>query len=205
MEDVTKGLIEHGVAVAPKPGESHCGDRYLVKPHPAGVLLAVVDGLGHGEEAESAADRALKVLAGNPAESVVSLTRRCHDELRGTRGVALTLASYDAKEGTVSWLGVGNVEAVLIRGSADVFPRLEHVLLRSGVVGHHLPALYASVLQVNSGDTLILATDGIRNGFTQAVRNGDAPQLIADRILATFGTASDDALVLVGRYVDGRS
>ena len=200
MEGVTRALFDHGVAISPRPGEVECGDRHLIHAHDNGVLVAVMDGLGHGAEAAEIAARAAEVLERHACDSVVSMVRTCHEELRGSRGVALAIASYDNRDATVTWLGVGNVDAVLVRGNADSYPRAEHVLLRAGVIGHRLPPLYAAVLPVDGGDTLVMATDGVRNGFTQAVRNGDAPQEIADRIMAGYATRSDDALVLVGRF-----
>ena len=62
----------------------------------------------------------------------------------------------------MTWLGVGNVEGVLIRADTRATPAAESVLLRGGVVGYQLPALQASVVPVSRGDLLILATDGIR-------------------------------------------
>lgn len=200
MEGVTEAVFEHGVAVAPRAGEVECGDRHLIHPHENGVLIAVMDGLGHGAEAAITAEQAKNVLAEHASESVVSMVRTCHEQLRGSRGVVLTVAAYDRRDGTVTWLGVGNVDAALVRASPDAYPRTEHVLLRAGVIGQRLPPLYAAVLPVARGDTLVIATDGIRSGFPQAVRNGDAPQEIADRILAGYGSNSDDALVFVGRF-----
>src|SRR5216684_973838 len=48
-------LIEWGVATLALPGEAQSGDRHLVKPVGSSVLVAVVDGLGHGAEAATAA------------------------------------------------------------------------------------------------------------------------------------------------------
>lgn len=200
MEGVTEAVFEHGIAVAPRAGEIECGDRHLIHPHENGVLIAVMDGLGHGAEAASTAEQAKNVLAEHAADSVVAMVRTCHEQLRGSRGVVLTVAAYDRRDGTMTWLGVGNVDAALVRASPDAYPRIEHVLLRAGVIGQRLPPLYAAVLPVARGDTLVIATDGIRNGFPQAVKKGDAPQEIADRILAGYGTDSDDALVFVGRF-----
>jgi serine/threonine protein phosphatase PrpC len=200
MESLTQATFDHGVAIAPRPGEVECGDRHLVQPHEHGVLIAVMDGLGHGAEAAETAAAAAEALSRHADESVVTMVRACHEALRGSRGVALAVAAYDRRDGTVTWLGVGNVDAVLIRASPEVYPRAEHVLLRAGVIGHRLPPLYAAVLTVGDGDTLVMATDGVRGGFAQAVRNGDDPQETADRILAGFSTRSDDALVLVGRF-----
>jgi hypothetical protein len=52
------------------------------------------------------------------------------------------------------------------------------------------------------GDTLIFATDGVRSDFaSEHLAHDDPPQQLADRILARWGTKTDDALVLVARYV----
>ena len=52
------------------------------------------------------------------------------------------------------------------------------------------------------GDTLILATDGIRSDFLGALLpQGDPPQALADHILARWSKQTDDALVLVVRYL----
>ena len=80
-------------------------------------------------------------------------------------------------------------------------PRRESLLLRGGVVGVHLPALFASIIPVVRGDTLILATDGVRNDFAEHLVPGGPAQQLADRIVANWGTRTDDTLVLVARYL----
>ena len=47
--------IEWAVATQPLPGPSVSGDLHLVEPFAHGALVAVVDGLGHGDEATAAA------------------------------------------------------------------------------------------------------------------------------------------------------
>jgi len=75
-------------------------------------------------------------------------------------------------------------------------------LLRGGVVGVHLPALTAEIVPVTPGDTLILATDGVRSDFSnERLPQQDPPPKLADYILARWGTQNDDALVLVVRYL----
>ena len=51
-------LIAWGVASRPSPGEVASGDLHLIQPTMDGVLLAVVDGLGHGDAARAAAKSA---------------------------------------------------------------------------------------------------------------------------------------------------
>jgi len=98
-------------------------------------------------------------------------------------------------------MGVGNVEGVVVRAAASANPRKESLLLRGGVVGHQLPSLYASIIPIARGDTLILVTDGVHSNFADSVNVTDRPQLIADRIIAEYSRGSDDALVLVARYL----
>jgi serine/threonine protein phosphatase PrpC len=54
---------------------------------------------------------------------------------------------------------------------------------------------------LEDGDVMVLATDGIGSGFAQAIAPGGTAQEIADRILAAHGKDSDDALVVVVRYL----
>lgn len=194
-------IIDYGVAMLPLPGESESGDRHVVKPSSNGVLVAVVDGLGHGSAAAEAARLAVATLEAHADESVISLVRRCQQELKGTRGVVMSLASFNRLDNTLTWLGVGNVGGVLLRADPQASPAREEVLLRAGVVGYHLPQLYATVIPIAPGDLLLFATDGIRRDFYEAVNLRDSPQRIADHICARYSTHMDDALVLVARYL----
>jgi serine/threonine protein phosphatase PrpC len=195
-------LLEWGVAGLALPGQDVSGDLHLVQPFPNGALVAVADGLGHGSEAAAAARIAVDTLQARAHESVLLLLQRCHEALRGTRGVALTLASVNALYGTITWLGVGNVEGVLLHTDRKEGPLRDYVLLHAGVVGlQQLPPLRGFVVPLGRGDTLILATDGIHSGFAEGLTVEEPPQKIADRILARNARGTDDALVLVARYL----
>ena len=194
-------VIEWGVASLTMPGETQSGDRHLVQPYTNGVLVAVVDGLGHGGQAAAAADLAVTILSKHAHESLIALCKRCHDGLRETRGVVMSLASFNDLEGILTWMGIGNVEGLVLRAEGSPRSRDEYLFLRSGVVGGQLPSLSASFMPVMQGDTLIFVTDGIRRGFAERLSASDPPQLMADRILAEYSKGSDDALVLVARYL----
>jgi serine/threonine protein phosphatase PrpC len=197
-------LIDWGMAAQPLPGQAVSGDMHLVQPFEQGVLLAVVDGVGHGDEATAAAQAAVAILEKHAHEPVISLVERCHEALTRTRGVVMTLASLHLWEKTITWLGVGNVEGRLLRADPNASHPSESVLLRSGLVGYQLPALHAGVLPVAPGDLLLLATDGIHADFADEVNLGDKPQHIADRILNKHFKGNDDALALVARYLGVR-
>jgi phosphoserine phosphatase RsbX len=197
METVRSPVAEYGVAKFALPGEGESGDQHLVCCNESGILIAAIDGIGHGAEAANAAKAAITVLRNGIGEPIISLVMTCHEKLRATRGVVLSIASVDVRHGLMTWLGVGNVHGALVR--ADKKLTQETLLLRGGVVGDHLPQLQAAVLPVGQGDLLVFATDGIRTDFTGTLSALENPQRAADRILKVFGNGSDDALVLALR------
>jgi negative regulator of sigma-B (phosphoserine phosphatase) len=200
MVDHDTAVIEWGWAGAALADGPESGDRHVVAPFPDGVLIAVIDGLGHGTEAAFAASAAARLLETAAAEPVVALVQRCHEELRGTRGAVMSLASIDTRTSTMTWIGVGNVEGLLMRANPDATRSREGITNRGGVVGYQLPPLRSGTLTVSPGDTLILATDGIRSAYADGLRPGRAPRQMAESILRDYWRESDDALVLVARY-----
>jgi serine phosphatase RsbU (regulator of sigma subunit) len=200
MPSLLYPALDYGVAARPLPGQKECGDQHAVIPLPFGSLVAVADGLGHGHEAAVAAKVTMITLAGQAHLSLPRLVERCHEALKGTRGVVVSIASLEWRDGTLTWLSIGNVEGLLLRPSAEGGLEREHILARNGVVGHRLPPLRTARLKLRHGDVLLFATDGIREGFHSDVRIEADPQETADRILARYAKPTDDALVLVGRW-----
>jgi hypothetical protein len=198
-------MVEYGVAKAALRGQGESGDQHLISSNQIGVLIAAIDGIGHGDEAANAAKIAASVLKAGAGEPIISLVEACHEKLRSTRGVVLSLASIDTSHGLMTWLGVGNVHGVLTRGDTQKGKALETLLLRGGVVGSQLPPLQATVLQVGRGDTVYFVTDGIRRDFAQSLTALENPQRAADRILGQFRNGNDDALVLVARLTGIRA
>lgn len=205
MEIINLPLVEYGVAKSILPGQGESGDRHLVCCAGDGILIAAIDGIGHGEEAANAAEAAISILKASPDEPVISLLERCHEGLRSTRGVVLSLASIDPKHGMMTWVGVGNVQGVLMRAGAKKGRVEEVLLLRGGVVGSQLPALQAAVLPIAKGDTLVFVTDGIRSEFVEGLSTLESPQRAADKILKQHSRGNDDALVLVLRLTGVRA
>jgi negative regulator of sigma-B (phosphoserine phosphatase) len=192
-------MVEYGVAKFVLPGQGESGDHHLVYCNRSGILVAAIDGIGHGEEAANASKAAAALLRSSADEPIISLVEQCHEKLRATRGVVLSLACIDCEHGMMTWLGVGNVQGVLMRADAKKGNVRESLLLRAGVVGSRLPALQATVLPIVRGDTLFFATDGVRGDFSVTLSARENPQRAADRILEQYRSGNDDALVLVSR------
>jgi phosphoserine phosphatase RsbX len=196
-----QGVIDWACASRPLPGEVESGDLHIVAPFAGGALIGVIDGLGHGPEAAIASRRAHDTLESAPAEQPVLLAERCHESLRGTRGAALSVISLSSATGHYAWVGVGNVEAVRFRGSAGAPPGREALISAAGVVGYQIPRLRARQAELEPGDLFVLASDGISPRFVEHDLRGSQPEEIASDILTRYARASDDALVLVVRYL----
>lgn len=196
-------LINWSVASRPLDGQAVSGDIHVVELFEHGALLAAIDGVGHGEEAHAVAEIAAAILKKSAEGTIISIVKLCHESLARTRGAVMTLASVDTINDTVTWLGVGNVEARLFRAEADISHPCEHVLLRGGLVGLQLPALQASMMPLARGDLLVFATDGIQMGFEAGINLTETPKQIAEGILRRHFKGTDDALVLVARYDGG--
>lgn len=192
--------IEWSVASRALPGEAVSGDLHFVSSWDGGALMAVVDGLGHGDEATQAARAAVRTLGEHVRENVTALAQHCHRALRETRGVVMTLAALDTYSETLTVLGIGNVEATVFHPAPRGPARRESVLLRGGVVGYQMPPLQASVLPVVPGDVIVFATDGVREDFADLVEPYDPLPRLVERVLAGKFRGTDDGLVLACRY-----
>jgi len=180
--------------------EEESGDLHVVVTFPDGALVCLIDGLGHGHEAAEASRAAEEVLLEHPGEEVLALIERCHLALRKTRGAVMSLASFRPLESTMWWGGVGNVDCLLLRAPTST-SKGEALALRGGVVGYQLPVLRASSVAVSPGDILVMATDGVSSVFSSAISQEDSAQEIAESVIARFTKGTDDARVVVARYL----
>ncbi len=193
-------LVEYGLCARPMPGQTESGDLHVVASFMDGILIAAIDGLGHGSEAAAAAQAAHEEMSKCPRSPVGDLMQNCHAALRKTRGVVLSMASIDARRNELTWAGVGNVEGALYRANPAAIPPREALPQRGGVVGYRLPPMRVATLPVGLDDVLIFATDGIDGGYRCESPIGWSPQDFADHVVKHHGKETDDALVLVVRY-----
>ncbi len=207
---VSRLIVERGAsvrwAVAERPMDIESGDRSFVAITEIGMTIAVLDALGHGKGAADTARTALAALHRHAALSPESLVRACHADMLGTRGAAVSLAFFPFAEPTMQWLGVGNVSGFFYCSRLAGFSP-QSLLLSGGVIGYILPPLRNALVDVHSGDLIVLSTDGIDEVYADDPFLADAcpgcdPQEIADYLLRRYGRKNDDALVLVARCED---
>jgi serine phosphatase RsbU (regulator of sigma subunit) len=196
------GPIEWAAARRPLPGEEVCGDFPIaLDVSGTAALFGVVDGLGHGSAAETAALRAAEVVDRCRTEPPDVLLQLCHRGLADTRGAAMTFARIDLETDTLSWIGIGNVTADLAAKTPGGVRIRASALLAGGIVGYRIPhALATHQVSISPGDLLVIATDGILEDHLADIDFALPAMAIAEHILDAYSRESDDALVLAARH-----
>lgn len=196
------GPIEWARAGRPLPGEYTSGDQGIaIGIGDDAALFGLVDGLGHGPDAASAALSAVDAVKRASSERLEVLLQLCHRVLDGTRGVAMTLARIDFAASTLTWTGVGNVTAELVAKAPTGIHLRSTARLTGGIVGYRIPEIRpAQVLSIRPGDLLVMSTDGIAEDYLEHIDFATSAVVITERLLAKHAKETDDAMVLAARH-----
>jgi Stage II sporulation protein E (SpoIIE) len=164
---------------------------------PAGALLvAVVDGLGHGKEAGVAAQAAARIVREHPELQVDELVRRCDRELQPTRGAAVGVLRV-REDGRGEFCGIGNIEVQILAGQPP------GLFCLPGIVGHNLRTVRAMPFTMRAGDIYCLHSDGVSGrGNLHGCLPG-TPEAVARCIVERWGRLHDDATAVVLGYGAG--
>jgi len=194
----TNPHLQIGTASRALAGEMFNGDDYLVQHLEQHLtLLALIDGLGHGKPAHLAAEVAKERIFNRSGVPLETLLHQVHEALKPTRGAVLALTRLDTAAQKLAFIGVGNIEARLIRPE-----KTSNLLSTNGIVGHNLRKTRLIQESFAPGDLIFLFSDGVAVHLLPAEMNWQAaPQRIADEILHEFTKPNDDATVLIARYV----
>ena len=195
--------MNFGVVQRPKEGQRISGDAVLIHDGQTKelserqVLVAVIDGLGTGESAAEGSVKAVECIEHNLNAPLRTLFVKCHNALRGTRGIVMTIMRVDMAASQVSFMGVGNV------GVRSLSVANAHPVSRNGIVGFRLPTLKEFSYNYTPGDLFVLFSDGIsdhlflENRDISPVDFRGNPQGLADAIAARYGKKDDDITVAV--------
>ncbi len=204
------------------PGHPHCGDTFLVATVRPGerprcllrsdqvgdgevrlveveastsVLLAVVDGVGHGRPAHDAAALVIDAVLGDCWRDAVGLVQACHRRAAPSRGATAAFALLHAGR-QLTAIGVGDVRLEM-RGASGT----RSFATNAGTLGHNLPAQpFVERCRVEKDTALFLCSDGIAESFglesLPDVATGD-PRATLERIMTTHSRAADDAAAVL--------
>lgn len=190
---------EVGIYGRPYPGERVSGDDATFVRTPRGLVVAVIDGLGHGPDARAAAAAAVETILAHPDAAPGDAVVLCHAALANTRGAVMGIARLAPDEHTLEGAVVGNV-ALCVRS-----PRASQLFGGpSFVVGARGQALRPRPEHATLGsfDAVVLSSDGLRS---QANREPEPelfrerPIVIAQTLVERYARENDDVLVLVAR------
>ncbi len=193
-ETITRRI---GVWSRPHPREDRNGDAYFISHRAEQTLLAVVDGLGHGQGAHEASRVALSVLAEWRGEGLEEIFRTAHAALRPTRGAVMGACILDTARGSFQYAGVGNIEVRVFNAPEPARP-----ISNNGTLGARLDKVRVWSYPWAQGASIVLASDGVSASWDMNDYPGllqRSPQLLAGVLMRDYGRDTDDATVLVAR------
>jgi negative regulator of sigma-B (phosphoserine phosphatase) len=193
-------LSAHHIS-SPKPGEVVNGDAVVIRQDGDMRLIAVVDGLGHGERAREAAAAATDILNTIPLTSGVErIIRHVHEALRGTRGVAALVCVMGPSETSG---GPWHLEGCSV-GNVDMRFKVANVpmVLTPGVLGGRVERLKVWSASVCEGERFAVFSDGIAPRFHLRDLSSVSPSEACESIFSQHRRTHDDATILVADVVN---
>lgn len=189
------GLLDYGVISTSRYGAEHNGDAFVIHEFARQALIAVIDGLGHGEAASLPARKAAGYVRDHCREGLASIIEGCHRLLLGSRGAVMGLVRLELDGATLTCAGVGNIR-VAVAGQQPARPHAS-----PGIVGHTLPPVREERFPYRTGDTIFVYSDGISDRFAPAALQaaGKSVQEMAELAAREFGRDEDDVTIIVAR------
>jgi anti-sigma regulatory factor (Ser/Thr protein kinase)/serine/threonine protein phosphatase PrpC len=220
--------LDFGAATRPHPGIALNGDAFVIQRWGESALVAVIDGLGHGQYAHRAAQKARGYVERHFDQPPISVFRGAGRACRATRGVVMALARFDcgihgadlrtrvdsairtpqSKIGTrkseirLTFATVGNVEA-------RVFGSLEPIsfLLRRGIVGLNAPNPVVTEHRWDPSYVMVLHSDGLTTHWRWEDfyhLASKSATVVAQELLRALAKDNDDATVVVVKGAGGQ-
>lgn len=182
--------IQVAHASLPKLGESANGDRPFHRQDPEErSLIAVIDGLGHGPDAEAASLAGLRYLDAVPLDTAFEeLMPGLHESMRGTRGAAGTVCVISGSE--LVACSVGNVELRPVRVEVPM-------IASAGILGVRVQKFRICKATLPAGCRLVIFSDGLTNPTSIGEFQSASAQIACDGLLRRHRRTYDDATVLI--------
>lgn len=188
--DLRVGVSQHALH-----GDPACGDTWHLAIDGQHISAMVIDGLGHGADAEVAARAGAAAFAEAPFADPVQQLHAMHQAMLGSRGGAAALAQYDGANDSLAFIGVGNIGASLIAGS-----QARGLASLPGIVGGQFRKAQVFDYAQANGKLLIMYSDGLQSRWNLQDYPGLVhrhPAVIAAVLHRDFCRGRDDVTVLV--------
>lgn len=206
---MTNTTVKWAYKTLPKEGEIYSGDGFIVKETLNSVIISVIDGLGHGEDAYIATKTALNFLENfdfSKSFSLEYLFKALHGLLHGARGIVLGVAIIKKEEKKIGWLGVGNIAALVISNNLEMNYKTNYLINQAGIVGINLPPLIPYNVNLTGNELLIICTDGVEDFFgnkNEIIKyiNSLSIDELSNELFDKYRIKSDDSLLWIGKII----
>lgn len=193
--------VTFGAWSRPYPGEQANGDAYFTRRSGHRILVAVIDGLGHGRGAAQAALVACESLGEWADEPIDEVLTSAHQALKATRGAVIGAMIVDCRRRQLSYAGVGNIDVRIFGGAQQTAARF---VPANGTLGLRLDRVRVWNYEWPEEESplVVLASDGVSAGWDAASYpglTGKDPQLLAGVLVRDYARPTDDATVLAAR------
>lgn len=183
-----------------KPREIVSGDGYFIKRTDNEVRIFFGDGLGHGEHAKEAVDRASDFFFECNDKEPEDILRQMHEKVRRTRGLVACIAILDKKTSEWRLCGVGN-----ILGRMHTGLQYKNYMAYNGIVGLNMPSsLKHSAFPAECNQHLIMCSDGIStrwmlSKYPSILKYDNI--VLAAALYKDFSRGNDDSSILIAKVV----
>jgi len=187
--------LRFGVSQHALNGDPACGDVWQVAADGQRLSALVIDGIGHGEDAERASHAGAAAFAADPFADPAVQMQQMHQAMSGTRGGAAAVALGDMGSGALRFAGVGNIGARLLTRGAS-----RGLASHPGIVGSRFRKAQVFDYPIEGNQLLILYSDGLQSRWDLGDYPGlmhRHPALIATVLHRDFCRGRDDVTVLV--------
>lgn len=172
------------------------GDLALILETDTHCYLGLIDGLGHGSQANEAASLALDYLKFNFTNDLSGMIVEMNELLKQSRGAVMALCILDKRNGALLHAGIGNITVRVL--GANPFK----ITPRDGVVGFNIPTPHMQKFSMMHGDILLMYSDGIQENIDlldcPEVRYESAQEITAT-IMSKYGKRDDDMSLIALR------
>jgi len=192
-------VLEASYYIRPMPGHHVGGDAAVVREVEDGLLVSIVDVLGHGIEAHELAVQIRSFFEATTVTDPAMLADALHARFRGGRGAAVGICHIRRDDGVVTFVGHGNT------ATRRLWQQPARLVSRDGTIGAQIRSSLAQTLKLEAGDVLLMYTDGVKDRFELADYRhviSDTTRSIARNVVEMFGKDHDDAACIAVRIAD---
>lgn len=198
--DPTSQRCYAGLTV-PKPGELVSGDKWCIIDSGSTINCLVVDGLGHGVEADEAARLAVRRFKENVPKPPSAVLSSIHTSLRGSRGAVGAIAQIDKANRKLHFCGLGNISALLTDENIR-----KHLTSFNGTLGYEARRFHEFSHPWRDDSVLLMHSDGLSSKTFEdvyTIQKQPAP-IIAAWLYSKYSKGSDDSTILVCKGSDAK-